>query len=85
VLVPRSEVTVAPAVSGKEVLNVYGAVGVGFTVGVGRKKFGRVVPTVAEAEAKNEAIDSGDWISAGTEALRRGKKPIMGASFRLMP
>lgn len=63
-----------------DVLKAYGG-----TVGegVGIKKFGKAVATVAEAAERNEATTCGD--STGAEAFRRGNSPIWGGSFVSMP
>lgn len=51
--------------------------------GVDRGKLGRVVATVADAEAKKDETTSGDSIVA--LAGRSGYNPIIGTSFVLMP
>ena len=65
---------------GTDVLKAYGgAVG----EGVGTRKFGNAVATVADAAEKKEATASGD--STGAVAFRRGKRPICGGSFVSIP
>lgn len=79
-LVARPDKTISPAEVGIDVLKAYGgAVG----DGVGIKKFGSSVSTVADAEEKKEATACGD--STGAVAFRRGNRPICGGSFVSMP
>jgi hypothetical protein len=42
-----------------------------------------VLATVADAEDRKDATWSGDWV--GAELFVRGKSPIKGASFLLIP
>lgn len=67
VLVARPENTVPPIGALTDVLKVYGGV---VNVGVGRRKLGIVVATVAEIDEKREATDSA--VSGLSVAFRRG-------------
>ena len=79
-LVARPEATISPADAFTDVLKAYGgAVG----DGVGRRKLGSTVLTVADAAEKNDDTTAGD--STGAVALRRGSNPIIGDSFASIP
>jgi len=61
VLFASPEDTMPPTEAGTDVLSAYGGV---VNVGVGRRKFGRVVAIVSELAEMKERMESGVWVVA---------------------
>jgi hypothetical protein len=80
VLVARPEDTIPLSGALTDVLNAYGGV---VYVGVGTAKFGNVVAKVADSDEKNAETAAG--LSTVAFGADRAYKPIIGASFALIP